>query len=285
MQLVIITGMSGAGKTLACRVLEDVGYYCTDNLPPALIDPFLQLCRHHFSGTQKVALVTDIRSGGLFGDLKEALNTLKAQGHTYRILYLDCADEVLCRRFKEVRRPHPLAKEGTSMEEALTQERRQLEPVSAIADYRVDTSHLSTSQLKQQVTQLFLDKPSDALTVHCMSFGFKHGFPGEADLMLDVRCFPNPFYRPALRPKTGLDKEVRDFVLNTPQTQEFLQRLTYLLDYMLPLYQQEGKTQLVIAIGCTGGQHRSVAIAHELARRIGETGLRVLVNDRDMHKT
>ncbi len=284
MELIIVTGMSGAGKSLTVRALEDIGFYCVDNLPPMLLDKFVRLCGQSAEPLQRVALVMDVRGGPLFDSLLKDLATLEKGGQPFRLLFLDCADEVLCRRYKETRRKHPLAGDSDPVEEALAKERRLLQPLADRADYRLDTSQLSTAQLKQQITALFLERPSSAMTVHCMSFGFKYGFPAEADVMLDVRCFKNPFYIPELKFKTGLDAAVQDFVLQPKETQGFLQRLYALVDYLLPLYTGEGKSQLVIAIGCTGGKHRSVAIAEALAAHMGQSDRRVLVTHRDIDK-
>lgn len=284
MELIIVTGMSGAGKSLAVRALEDIGYYCVDNMPPALMRKFAELCQQSAAPLERVALVTDVRGGAMFDDLRECLQSLKDSGQNFRILFLDCADEVLCRRYKETRRRHPLAQDADDVSEALAQERAMLAPLLSLADYRLDTTQLTTAQLKKQIADMFLDTPASAMTVRCISFGFKYGFPAEADLMFDVRCFPNPFYIPELKHKTGLDKEVREFVLDAQDTQTFLADLYAMLDHLLPLYLNEGKSQLVIAIGCTGGKHRSVTIAEELAAHIARTGRRVLTEHRDIDK-
>lgn len=284
MELLIVTGMSGAGKTLAVRALEDIGFYCVDNMPPMLMGKFAELCDRSARPLHRVALVTDVRSGAMFDTLSEALQTLKSQGQDYRVLYLDCADEALCRRYKETRRRHPLAQDTEPVEQALRRERQLLQPLFDRADYRLDTTRLTTAQLKQQITALFLEETEGAMTVQCISFGFKYGFPAEADVMLDVRCFPNPFYEPSLKPLTGLDEPVREFVLAAEDTKEFLRRLYGMLDHLLPLYVKEGKSQLVIAIGCTGGKHRSVAITEALAPHIREQNHRVTVNHRDIDK-
>lgn len=285
MELLIVTGMSGAGKTQAVRALEDIGFYCVDNMPPMLLQRFAELCRQSTEPIQRVALVIDVRSGPMFEDLLQNLQTLRQNGQKYRILFLDCADNLLCRRYKETRRRHPLQTDNGKIEEALAVERHLLAPIAEQADYRLDTTQLNTSQLKQQINSIFLEEPSGAMTVQCMSFGFKYGFPAEADVMFDVRCFPNPFYVPELKYKTGRDHEVRFFVLQTPETTGFLERLYAMIDYLLPLYRNEGKTQLVIAIGCTGGKHRSVTIAEELAAHIKKSGARVLIAHRDIDKT
>lgn len=284
MELLIVTGMSGAGKSLAVRALEDIGFYCVDNMPPVLMGKFAELCSQSTQPIQRVALVTDVRSGTMFETLEDALQAMKERGQDHRVLYLDCADEVLCRRYKETRRKHPLAGEDEPVEAALVKERRLLQPLADRADYRLDTTQLSTAQLKQQITAIFLEKPDSAMTIQCMSFGFKYGFPAEADVMLDVRCFPNPYYVPELKNQTGLDRPVREFVLASEDTREFLRRLYTMLDHLIPLYTKEGKTQLVIAIGCTGGKHRSVTIAEALAAHIRQQGRRVLINHRDIDK-
>ncbi len=284
MELIIVTGMSGAGKSQAIKALEDIGYYCVDNMPPLLIQKFVELCSQSAEDIRRVALVMDVRSGKMFEDLRENVLSLQ-EGHPHtRVLFLDCADEVLCHRYKETRRQHPLADAHGSIEEALERERALLTPIAALADYRVDTTHLSAGQLKAQIADIFTEESAGAMMVQCMSFGFKYGFPAEADLMLDVRCFPNPFYIPELRNKTGLDNEVRDYVLRSTDTRDFLTRLTAMLDHLLPLYAAEGRTHLVIAIGCTGGKHRSVTVATELAAHIEQSGYRATTRHRDIDK-
>ncbi len=282
MERLIITGMSGAGKSQAVKALEDIGFYCVDNLPPALIEKFIDLCDRGEDAPTRVALVTDVRSGPMFEDL----NTLLAadSAHSYKVLFLDCDDQVLCRRFKETRRRHPLAKAKDTTEQALAKERAMLQPLATRADFLVDTTHLGTAQLKARLCELFSESATNPMTVECMSFGFKYGFPAEADVMFDVRCFPNPFYIPELKHQTGLDAPVRDFVMTSADTREFLTRLYHLLDHLIPLYVEEGKSQLVIAVGCTGGKHRSVAVTEALARHIADSGMRVLTNHRDIFK-
>ncbi len=284
MELIIVTGMSGAGKSQAVKALEDIGYYCVDNMPPRLIQTFVELCGQSAEDIRRVALVMDVRSGKMFEDLRENVLALQKSNQNTRILLLDCADEVLCNRYKETRRQHPLADADGGIEQALKKERELLAPISALADYRVDTTHLSAGQLKAQITAIFTEESVGAMTVHCMSFGFKYGFPAEADLMLDVRCFPNPFYIPELRDKTGLDREVRDFVLDAEETQAFLANLAAMLDRLLPLYAGEGRTRLVVAIGCTGGKHRSVTIANALAAHVEQAGYRAMTQHRDIEK-
>lgn len=284
MELIIVTGMSGAGKSQAVKALEDIGYYCVDNMPPMLIRRFVELCSQSSEDIQRVALVMDVRSGKMFEDLQENVLALQKAKQALRILFLDCANEVLCHRYKETRRRHPLADEDGDIDTALQKERTLLAPIAAIADCRVDTTHLSAGQLKAQIADIFSVDGTGTMTVQCMSFGFKYGFPAEADLMLDVRCFPNPFYIPELKHKTGLDNEVRDYVLGSADTQEFLTRLRAMLDHLLPLYAAEGRTRVVVAIGCTGGKHRSVTVANALAAYIEQSGFRATTQHRDIDK-
>lgn len=285
MEFVIVTGLSGAGKSRAVTALEDIGFYCVDNMPPKLLPKFAELCMQSEEKLARVAMVVDVRGGQMFDDLFDGLQTLKRMGGGYKILFLDCDNQVLARRYKETRRQHPLiSKEIATVQEAIETERKLLKPLLDNTDYLIDTTHLSAAQLKEQVTKLFLEDTSQAMMVQCMSFGFKYGYPSEADLMFDVRCFPNPFYIPELKSKTGLDQDVRDFVLGNEETQEFERRLFHLIDYLLPLYRNEGKSQLVIAIGCTGGKHRSVTLTETLAEHLADGGARVTVNHRDIEK-
>ena len=249
-----------------------------------LIQKFVELCSQSAEDIRRVALVMDVRSGRMFEDLRENVLALRKDNPHTRILLLDCADEVLCHRYKETRRQHPLADADGGIEQALEKERALLAPIAALADYRVDTTHLSAGQLKAQITAIFTEESVSAMTVQCMSFGFKYGFPAEADLMLDVRCFPNPFYIPELKDKTGLDREVQDFVLGAAEMQAFLTHLTAMLDQLLPLYAGEGRTRLVVAVGCTGGKHRSVTVVGELAAHIKQSGYRAMIQHRDIDK-
>ena len=285
MEFIIVTGMSGAGKSRAMTALEDIGYYCVDNMPPKLLTKFAELCLQS-EDLSRVAMVVDVRGGQMFDDLFEGLPVLHRMGGEYKILFLDCDDQVLARRYKETRRQHPLVGEDgiTTVYQAIEMERGLLKPLRDRTDYLVDTTHLSSAQLKERVTELFLGDSTQAMVVQCMSFGFKYGYPAEADLMFDVRCLPNPFYEPELKHKTGLDGDVRDYVRETDATRGFESRLYDLVDYLLPLYCDEGKSQLVIAIGCTGGKHRSVALTEALAQHIRDAGVRVTVNHRDIAK-
>mgnify|MGYP006070065065 FL=1 len=285
MEFLIVTGLSGAGKSRAVDALEDIGFYCVDNIPPKLIPTFYDLCAKAGNTFSRVAVVTDIRGGDMFSSLFETLDDLKNEDKHYCILFLDANDYVLINRFKETRRKHPLAENNLgSLEQAVKLEREILRPVREKADYIIDTSFLSPAQLKERISNLFLGDSSQALMVHCVSFGFKYGIPTEADLVFDVRCLPNPFYIEELKHLTGLDEPVYSYVMKWEQTKGVVQRLISLIDYMLPLYCDEGKSQLVIAIGCTGGKHRSVALAQLLYDHLLENGHRTSVNHRDIQK-
>lgn len=285
MEFIIVTGLSGAGKTQAMHSMEDIGFFCVDNLPPALIPVFYDLCVKSESAMDRVAVVTDTRGGELFKSFFAAAETLKRDGRAYRILFLDAGDNILVRRFKETRRKHPLSDGlGGSVEQAVRLEREMLRPLRENSDFVIDTGGLSPAQLKSRIAELFLTSASDSLSVHCISFGFKFGIPMEADLVMDVRCLPNPFYVQELRPKTGLEPDVRDYVMENDETRGFLTRYTGLLDYLLPLYEKEGKSQLVVAVGCTGGHHRSVALAQYTCDYLAAKGVKASVTHRDMLK-
>ncbi|MFA9381995.1 MAG: RNase adapter RapZ [Acetanaerobacterium sp.] len=285
MELVIITGLSGAGKTRAANVLEDIGFFCADNMPPILIPKFAELCSQSDGKISKIAIVTDIRGGNMFSGLIDSLDEMKNDGYNYKVLFLDCRDDVLIRRFKETRRKHPLVDgKNASVENAIAVERVMLKQIKSMADYTIDTSILSPAQLKERLSALFWDNLSSGIMVNCMSFGFKYGLPSDADLVFDVRCLPNPFYYDELKQKTGLDKEVSDFVLSFEESREFLRRITEMLEFSLPLYTNEGKSQLVVAIGCTGGKHRSVTFAQKVCAVLEEKGIRVIANHRDITK-
>ncbi|MFR1435319.1 MAG: RNase adapter RapZ [Acutalibacteraceae bacterium] len=285
MEFIIVTGLSGAGKSRAVNVLENIGFYCVDNMPPKLLPKFAELCLQSQDKLSRVALVIDVRGGRQFEGLLDSLDELKRQGGEYKILFLECSDQVLARRYKETRRQHPLAAScGGSVIKAIELERTLLKAARARTDYLIDTSYLSPAQLRERLVGLFLGSEKSGMQVQCMSFGFKYGYPAEADLVLDVRCLPNPFYVDELKHKTGLDQDVRDYVLDKDVTKGFQTRLYSLIDYLLPLYSEEGKSQLVVAIGCTGGKHRSVALAEELARHVADQGIKVAVNHRDIGK-
>jgi len=282
--LLIITGLSGAGKTHAIRALEDLGFFCIDNLPPALLPKFAELCLEAEGFIDRVALVIDIRGGGFFNDMFQALEELKKQGYPYEILFLEAATEVLVKRYKETRRRHPLSNYGRLLEDILL-ERERLEGLRGIANKIIDTSELTTNELKAQIIGLYGPK-NDKVRLHItvMSFGYKYGLPLDADLVIDVRFIPNPFYITDLSPLTGNDREVVDFVMQSPITAEFLKKYYDLMTFLLPHYLNEGKTHLVIAIGCTGGQHRSVVLANRMGQMLSGSEYNVSVRHRDMFK-
>lgn len=283
MELLIVTGMSGAGKSQAAKVLEDIGYYCVDNIPPALIPAFADMMAGN-SEIEKAAVVTDVRGGKGFKDISNVLSKLSENRVNYKILFMDCSDEVLVRRYKETRRRHPLAAAGLALSDAVKHERSLLASVRQRADYVLVTSQISARQVKEQLSALFLGNSYDGLSIRCMSFGFKYGTATEADLMFDVRCLPNPFYVDELRPLTGQDERIKSYVLNSNVTQEFKSRLLSFIDYAVPLYCSEGKSQLVIAVGCTGGKHRSVVFAELVGEYLKKRGYRTSIIHRDIAK-
>lgn len=283
MKFVIISGLSGAGKSKAASFLEDMGFYVVDNMPAALIPRFAELCMAGPGQYERVAMVTDIRGGQTFEGLFAALSQLEEMHCNYQILFVEASVETIIKRYKETRRIHPLAKNGRSLEEAVRQERIALTPVRQRAKYIVDTSPLSTAKLRGEMLRLFGDgNETPDMSINVISFGFKYGLPLEADLVFDVRFLPNPFYIASLREKTGLDSEVRDFVFGYQQTQDFMKHLEDMMGFLLPRYVEEGKTALVIAVGCTGGHHRSVAITRALAEFIRQKGYHAAENHRDM---
>ncbi|WP_082676298.1 RNase adapter RapZ [Shouchella shacheensis] len=283
--IVIITGMSGAGKTVAVQSFEDLGFYCVDNLPPALMPKFVELIEGGSDKFDKVALVIDLRGQSFFNELFEAIDTIN--DHTknnlkVQILFLDAKDAKLVQRYKETRRTHPLAKNGLPLE-GIRKERGLLEEMKGRAQQIVDTTDLKPKQLREKIIQRFATKESHSFAVHFLSFGFKYGIPIDADLVFDVRFLPNPHYIGHLKPKTGLEKEVSSYVLKWKETQQFIEKLTDLLSYMLPHYKREGKSQLVIGIGCTGGQHRSVTLAEYLSN-LYQKEYRTIASHRDIEK-
>ncbi len=286
MELIIVTGLSGAGKSKVINTLEDLGYFCVDNVPPPMLEKFAQLGRTSRGNTQKMALVVDARGGEMFSDFTGALESLRKEGYPFRMLFLDADDETLLRRYKEGRRRHPLLERSAlTIEDAIRQERQMLAQARQQADYVFDTSLTTIAQLRERVVQTFLSTPAQGMTVQCLSFGFKNGLPMEADLVFDVRCLPNPFYVPELREHTGLEAPVRDYVMAAPQSRELLRRLFDLMDFLIPLYVQEGKSRLTVAVGCTGGRHRSVAFAQAIGEHLRESGVPVVITHRDKART
>lgn len=285
MRFVIVTGLSGAGKTLAIRNLEDLGYFCVDNLPPTLIPKFAEACYQTEGKIDKIALVIDIRGGKFFDDLFQSLNYLKEQDYQYEILFLDAADEVLIKRFKESRRKHPLAPDGRIVN-GISLERNRLEEVKNRADNIIDTSNMSTRQLREKISAIFSIKGQSEtdLIITIVSFGFKYGIPVDSDLVFDVRFLPNPFYIPELKNFSGNDAEVSKFVLEHDETKGFLKRAGDLIEFLIPNYMNEGKKQLIISVGCTGGRHRSVAIANAMYEELKANGHKVNIDHRDINE-
>lgn len=284
MELLIVTGMSGAGKSQTANILEDIGFYCVDNVPPAIILNFVDMAQNGNSLLNRTALVTDARGGDMFSEINSVLKELDRRNVDYKILFLDSADDVIVRRYKENRRKHPLDKGEFTILESVKKERETLQKIRKRADFFIDTSLISIAQLKETVFGIFNSDSKDALKIQCKSFGFKYGPFGEADLVFDVRCLPNPFYEPLLKEKTGLDKEVKDFVMDSDESREFLKRLTDFIDYSVPLYVKEGKSQLTIAFGCTGGKHRSVTFAELIGNYLIEKSYKCSIIHRDILK-
>ncbi len=283
MKFLIVTGLSGSGKSGAVNALEDIGYYCIDNIPPQLIPKFADICMQSNGQMDKVAIVTDIRGGDMFYQLDGGLEYLRHSGPDVKILFLDASDDVLIKRYKETRRRHPLDEQcHGSLLSAITKERSVLSGIREAADYYIDTSDMTMAQLRDTVTDLFMDNPDDRMAVKVMSFGFKYGMCREADIVLDVRCLPNPYYIPELKKHTGLESCVRDYVMSFEQSKELEKKLRDLIDFLLPLYRHEGKTSLVIAFGCTGGKHRSVTFAENMHTYLEEKGVRTRITHRDI---
>lgn len=268
MRFVVVTGMSGGGKRTALKMLEDAGFYCVDNLPVALIGKFIELLNTPNLEISKVALGLDVRADQTLDDIGKTLDSLKKTGFNFELLFMEACDEVLLNRYKESRRMHPLSN-GEGVADGVERERKLLEPFKKKADYVFDTSHLLTRDLKKEMERIFVNQEEyNSLIINVISFGFKYGIPADADLVFDVRFLPNPYYSEELRPQTGNDKPVQDFVLSFQESIDFLDKLTDMIEFLIPNYVKEGKYQLVIAIGCTGGQHRSVTLANELYARL-----------------
>ena len=281
MKAVIITGLSGAGKTQAIDCLEDMGYYCIDNMPPALIRSFIDLTANG-KGIDKAAFIIDVRGGSLFDDLKESLDELKNDGIDYKILYLEASDSTLIRRYNETRRTHPLA-EGGSVSSGLKKEREMLQELRNRADYIIDTSNMKTAQLWAEIKQIITSGESQkSFTINITSFGYKRGTPMAGDMVFDMRFIPNPYYVKSLRPLTGNNAKVSRYVLKHQVTQDFIEKALDMVEMLIPFYIKEGKYSLNICIGCTGGHHRSVAVANELNRRLRQMGKRTTLEHRDL---
>lgn len=285
MRFVILTGMSGAGKSTALKMLEDMGYFCVDNLPIPLLEKFSELTKAENSELQKVAVGVDIRSGQSLEELSSILDHMKKLGRSFEILFLDADDAVLVKRYKETRRTHPLAA-GERVDKGIEIERKRVEFLKQKADFIIDTSQLLTRELKAELEEIFVqNKEYHNLFVTILSFGFKYGIPADSDLVFDVRFLPNPYYVEGLRSKTGNDSEIQEFVLQYPQAHEFLNKLEDMIRFLIPNYIAEGKNQLIISIGCTGGKHRSVTLANELFHRLGnQSGYGIKIEHRDIGK-
>ncbi|TJX64040.1 RNase adapter RapZ [Soehngenia saccharolytica] len=282
MEIVVITGMSGAGKSQAMKVMEDMGYYCMDNLPPQLLSKFAELTYKSTKHIDKACVVVDIRGGEFFKSLYEELEKLSNMKIDYKVVFLDASDEVLIKRFKELRRPHPLNSQG-SIIDGIREEREALKDIKSKADYIIDTSNLNLGMLKAEMTKIFLKgEKREKITLVIASFGFKNGILLDADMVFDVRFIPNPYYIPELKEHSGNEKMVRDYVFKWPQTNIFLLKTIDLIEFLIPYYIDEGKSQLVIGIGCTGGKHRSVSIAEELANELSERGHSTMLYHRDL---
>ena len=273
MRFVVVTGMSGGGKRTALKLLEDAGFYCVDNLPVSLLDKFVELIAMPSAELSKVALGLDIRSDQKFGEVEFALEGLRKKGYKFEILFMDCSEKVLLQRYKESRRMHPLALDGKRVEEGIRIEKEILRTIRSRADYVIDTSNLLTRELKEEIDRIFVrNEEYNSLMINVISFGFKNGIPADADLVFDVRFLPNPFYIEELKSHTGNEKEVQDYVMSFSAAHEFLDKLTDMMQFLIPNYIKEGKYQLVIGIGCTGGKHRSVTLANALYDRLKDQG-------------
>lgn len=284
MRLVVVTGMSGSGKRTAMKMLEDAGYYCVDNLPVRLIDKFVELVSQKNTELSKVAMGIDARADEPFEEVVKLLTTIREDSIHLEILFLETSDQVILRRYKETRRVHPLAPEGGRVEEGIAREREILEGIKGISDYIIDTSNLLTRELKEEIDRIFVeDRAYNNLMVNIMSFGFKNGIPQDADLVFDVRFLPNPFYVENLKNLTGLDAPVQDYVMGYKEAEEFLSMLENMLRFLIPNYIKEGKYQLVIAIGCTGGHHRSVTLAEQLYKRLEKGDYGITLSHRDVN--
>ena len=282
MRIVIVTGMSGAGKSTVLKMFEDIGYYCVDNMPIALVEKFVELAVAGNSDLKNIALGVDIRSGQAFAGFDAVLEHMSNAGVKYEILFLDCADAVLVKRYKETRRSHPLAV-GDRIDEGIALEREALAFLKKKSDYIIDTSSLLTRDLRQEIERIFVQNEKyNNLFVTILSFGFKYGIPADADLVFDVRFLPNPYYVEKLKPLTGNDKPIQDYVMGCPQAVEFMDKLEDMINFLIPNYILEGKNSLVIAIGCTGGKHRSVTLANELYRRLSDKDYGIKIEHRDI---
>jgi UPF0042 nucleotide-binding protein len=284
LDIIVITGLSGSGKSFAIRAFEDNGFFCVDNLPPLLIPRFIELCQGYQEDIMRIALGVDLRGGHFLQSWPQVLADMRAAGHHVRVLFFDASDDVLLRRFSETRRPHPLAGKG-SIQDGISRERKALEAMRELADKVIDTGEFNVHQLKREIEQQFCQvSDSRRMSIFLTSFGYKYGIPHDTDLILDVRFLPNPYFVNELRAKSGLDREVEEYVLKDQETRVYLDRLYALLEYTLPLYEREGKSTLTLALGCTGGRHRSVVLVEELRKRFGGANYQIHVKHRDIDK-
>ncbi len=284
LEVIIVTGLSGSGKSVAIRALEDNGYFCIDNLPALLMPKFIDLCEGYNEGITRIALGVDLRAGQFLQALPQVLADMRHAGHHVQVLFFDASDEVLLRRFSETRRPHPLAGEEP-VQEGISRERKALEAMRELADKVIDTTDLNVHELKREMEERFCQAPySRSMNVFLTSFGYKYGIPHDTDMILDVRFLPNPYFVSELRAHDGLETEVEEYVLKNEETRTFLDRLYSLLEFALPLYEREGKSSLTLALGCTGGRHRSVVLVEELHKRLGGGKFRIHVKHRDLDK-
>ena len=285
MQIYVITGMSGAGKSLVVKQFEDMGFFCVDNLPPSLMPKIIEICLQSGGKMENLAFGMDIRGGVLLNELIPGLRELDQMGVSYKMIFLEASDKTIVKRYKENRRPHPLAPEGRILA-GLAQERVILESIKNVATWIIDTSNFRIAQLREEIFRLVRDAEGfPGIVISILTFGYKYGLPMDTDLVFDVRFTPNPFYEPKLKEMTGLSAKVADYVLSFDETKEFINKLVDMLDYLIPYYKREGKSQLEIGVGCTGGQHRSVAIGAELKNRLELLGNRVIIEHRDMART
>jgi len=285
LQITIISGLSGSGKSTAMRALEDSGFYCIDNMPATLIPTFIELCQHSTRGLSKVAIVVDIRGKEFLEDFQKVAQNLRSKGHKVTILFLESANDILIRRYSETRRSHPVEKErGIPLPEAVKEERGEMAFLREIADEVIDTSNLNVHQLRGIIMEHLMTSPAKRMKVTLLSFGYSYGLPTEADIVMDVRLLPNPFFIRELRGLTGEDAKVKDYVLKQEETTTFLERFSEMIEYLIPLYEKEGKSYLTIAIGCTGGKHRSVVITAHLTAMLRQRGKEVTVRHRDIER-
>ena len=285
MEFLVVTGMSGAGKTQAIRCLEDLGFYCVDNLPPTLITKFAEVCFKTEGKIDKIAIVVDIRGRTFFDDLLGSLSKLDKEGYLYEVLYLEATDETLVKRYKESRRKHPLAPDGRIIN-GISIEKKKLKGIRERASKIINTSKLTNKELSEEITMAYGDvgQIESPLLINVISFGFKYGIPLDADLVMDVRFIPNPYYIADLKPFSGLDKPVKEYVLSKTETQQFVEKFIDMLKFLIPNYKIEGKRQLIVAIGCTGGRHRSVAIANKVYEVLNHNGNNVTIDHRDINE-